>query len=189
MREVAWILNIALSTLSSWNDGFDKNMKPYSIPQNRGKKSKVTVEIVRTIIKAAERWKDNDKRIRIKKFSGHLNKEYKIELSDKSVRQILIASGFMGSVSGSAVANVAATGSFTIPMMKRVGYRPHVAGAIEAAASTGGQLMPPIMGAGAFLMAEFTNTSYLTIIKIALVPAFLYYMTVLLFVHFEVASL
>jgi len=70
-------------------------------------------------------------------------------------------------------------------MMKKVGYRPHVAGAIEAAASTGGQLMPPIMGAGAFLMAEFTNTSYLTIIKIALVPAILYYMTVLLFVHFE----
>ena len=82
----------------------------------------------------------------------------------------VIASGFMGSVSGSAVANVAATGSFTIPMMKKVGYRPHVAGAIEAAASTGGQLMPPIMGAGAFLMAEFTQTSYLTIIKIAIVP-------------------
>jgi TRAP transporter 4TM/12TM fusion protein len=78
-----------------------------------------------------------------------------------------------------------ATGSFTIPMMKKVGYRPHVAGAIEAAASTGGQLMPPIMGAGAFLMAEFTNTSYLTIIKVALVPAILYYVTVLCFVHFE----
>ncbi|MCJ7829853.1 MAG: TRAP transporter large permease subunit, partial [Desulfobacterales bacterium] len=73
----------------------------------------------------------------------------------------VIASGFMGSVSGSAVGNVVATGSFTIPMMKKVGYRPHVAGAIEAAASTGGQLMPPIMGAGAFLMAEFTQTSYL----------------------------
>ncbi|MCB2225750.1 MAG: TRAP transporter permease [Desulfarculaceae bacterium] len=97
----------------------------------------------------------------------------------------VLASGFMGSVSGSAVGNVVATGSFTIPMMKRVGYRPHVAGAIEAAASTGGQLMPPIMGAGAFLMAEFTNTSYLTIIKVALVPAILYYFTVLLFVHFE----
>ena len=97
----------------------------------------------------------------------------------------VVASGFMGSVSGSAVANVVATGSFTIPMMKRVGYRPHVAGAIEAAASTGGQLMPPIMGAGAFLMAEFTKTSYLTIIKIAIVPAILYYLTVLLVVHFE----
>ena len=97
----------------------------------------------------------------------------------------VIASGFMGSVSGSSVGNVVATGSFTIPMMKKVGYRPHVAGAIEAAASTGGQLMPPIMGAGAFLMAEFTQTSYLTIIKIAIVPTLLYYMTVLLFVHFE----
>ena len=97
----------------------------------------------------------------------------------------VIASGFMGSISGSAVGNVVATGSFTIPMMKSVGYRPHVAGAIEAAASTGGQLMPPIMGAGAFLMAEFTNTSYLTIIKVALVPAMMYYITVLLFVHFE----
>jgi TRAP transporter 4TM/12TM fusion protein len=97
----------------------------------------------------------------------------------------VIASGFMGSISGSAVGNVVATGSFTIPMMKRVGYRPHVAGAIEAAASTGGQLMPPIMGAGAFLMAEFTNTTYLTIIKVALAPAIMYYLTVLCFVHFE----
>jgi TRAP transporter 4TM/12TM fusion protein len=97
----------------------------------------------------------------------------------------VVASGFMGSVSGSAVGNVAATGSFTIPMMKKVGYRPHMAGAIEAAASTGGQLMPPIMGAGAFLMAEFTNTSYLTIIKVALVPAVMYYLTVLVFVHYE----
>lgn len=97
----------------------------------------------------------------------------------------VVASGFLGSVSGSAVGNVVATGSFTIPMMKKVGYRPHVAGAIEAAASTGGQLMPPIMGAGAFLMAEFTNTSYLTIIKIALFPAIMYYITVLLFVHYE----
>ncbi|MBC2733163.1 MAG: TRAP transporter permease [Desulfobacteraceae bacterium] len=97
----------------------------------------------------------------------------------------VVASGFLGSISGSAVGNVAATGSFTIPMMKKVGYRPHVAGAIEAAASTGGQLMPPIMGAGAFLMAEFTNTSYLTIIKVALVPAIMYYLTVLVFVHIE----
>jgi TRAP transporter 4TM/12TM fusion protein len=97
----------------------------------------------------------------------------------------VVASGFLGSVSGSAVGNVVATGSFTIPMMKKVGYRPHVAGAIEAAASTGGQLMPPIMGAGAFLMAEFTETSYLTIVKVALVPAIMYYLTVLCFVHFE----
>ena len=97
----------------------------------------------------------------------------------------VIASGFMGSVAGSAVANVVATGSFTIPMMKKIGYRKHVAAAIEAAASTGGQLMPPIMGAGAFLMAEFTQTPYLEIIKIAFIPAVLYFFSVILFVHFE----
>ena len=97
----------------------------------------------------------------------------------------VIASGFMGSVSGSAVANVVSTGAFTIPMMKKIGYKPHVAGAIEAAASTGGQLMPPIMGAGAFLMAEFTKTSYLHIVKIAFIPALLYYFTVFMFVHVE----
>ncbi|NNF98987.1 MAG: TRAP transporter permease [Desulfobacteraceae bacterium] len=107
------------------------------------------------------------------------------QFSGGPAKTSVVASGFMGSVSGSAVGNVVATGSFTIPMMKKVGYRPHVAGAIEAAASTGGQLMPPIMGAGAFLMAEFTNTSYLTIIKVALVPAIMYYITVLFFVHFE----
>ena len=68
----------------------------------------------------------------------------------------VIGSALLGSISGSAVANVSSTGVLTIPMMKKVGYRPHVAGAIEAAASTGGQIMPPIMGAVAFLMAEFT---------------------------------
>ncbi|MBN2033973.1 MAG: TRAP transporter permease [Deltaproteobacteria bacterium] len=96
----------------------------------------------------------------------------------------VIASGFMGSVSGSAIANVVTTGSFTIPMMKKTGYRPHEAGGIEAAASTGGQLMPPIMGAGAFLMAEFTNTSYLEIIRIAALPAIMYYFATYCFVHF-----
>ncbi|MEJ2068637.1 MAG: TRAP transporter fused permease subunit, partial [Deltaproteobacteria bacterium] len=94
----------------------------------------------------------------------------------------VIASGFMGSVAGSAVANVVATGSFTIPMMKKIGYRPHVAAAVEASASTGGQLMPPIMGAGAFLMAEFTQTPYLEIVKIAFIPAVLYFFSVILFV-------
>jgi len=97
----------------------------------------------------------------------------------------VVASGFMGSVAGSAIANVVATGSFTIPMMKKIGYRPHVAAAVEAAASTGGQLMPPIMGAGAFLMAEFTQTPYLEIIKIAFIPALLYFFSVILFVHLE----
>ncbi len=97
----------------------------------------------------------------------------------------VVASGFMGSVAGSAIANVVATGSFTIPMMKKIGYKPHVAAAVEAAASTGGQLMPPIMGAGAFLMAEFTQTPYLEIIKIAFIPALLYFFSVILFVHIE----
>ncbi|OQX65518.1 MAG: permease [Desulfococcus sp. 4484_242] len=97
----------------------------------------------------------------------------------------VVASGFMGSVAGSAVANVVATGSFTIPMMKKIGYKPHVAAAVEASASTGGQLMPPIMGAGAFLMAEFTQTPYLEIVKIALIPAILYFFSVILFVHVE----
>ena len=97
----------------------------------------------------------------------------------------VIASGFMGSVSGSAVANVVTTGSFTIPMMKRTGYQSYVAGAIEAAASTGGQLMPPIMGAGAFLMAEFTNTPYMNIVKIAILPACMYYFATYCFVHFR----
>jgi TRAP transporter 4TM/12TM fusion protein len=97
----------------------------------------------------------------------------------------VVASGFMGSVAGSAIANVVATGSFTIPMMKKIGYKPHVAAAVEAAASTGGQLMPPIMGAGAFLMAEFTQTPYLEIVKISFIPAVLYFFSVILFVHFE----
>ncbi len=109
--------------------------------------------------------------------------------SGGAAKTAVIASGFMGSVSGSAVGNVVATGSFTIPMMKRLGYPAHMAGAVEAAASTGGQLMPPIMGAGAFLMAEFTNTSYLHIVKISIVPAIMYYVTVLMFVHFEAQKL
>ena len=107
------------------------------------------------------------------------------QFSGGPAKAAVVASGLMGSISGSAVGNVVTTGTFTIPMMKKVGYRAHMAGAIEAAASTGGQLMPPIMGAGAFLMAEFTNTSYLTIIKVALVPAIMYYLTVFMFVHYE----
>jgi len=116
-----------------------------------------------------------------------INISYSItgRFSGGPAKTAVVASGFMGSVAGSAVANVVATGSFTIPMMKKIGYRPHVAAAVEAAASTGGQLMPPIMGAGAFLMAEFTQTPYLEIIKIAFIPAVLYFFSVILFVHFE----
>ena len=97
----------------------------------------------------------------------------------------VLGSALMGSISGSAIANVSSTGVFTIPMMKRMGYRPHVAGAIEAAASTGGQIMPPIMGAVAFLMVEFTQIPYLTIISVAAIPIILYYITIFAFIHFE----
>ncbi len=97
----------------------------------------------------------------------------------------VISSGFMGSVSGSAVANTVATGSFTIPLMKRIGYRPLFAGGVEAAASTGGQLMPPIMGAGAFIMAQYTGISYLKIIAVAAIPAVMYFLSVGYFVHIE----
>ena len=95
----------------------------------------------------------------------------------------VLASAGMGSISGSAIANVVTTGAFTIPLMKRLGYRPAQAGGIEAAASTGGQIMPPLMGAGAFLIAEYTGVPYLEIVKVSIIPALLYFGTVYLFVH------
>ena len=95
----------------------------------------------------------------------------------------VLASAAMGSISGSAIANTVTTGSLTIPMMKQLGYRPAQAAGIEASASTGGQIMPPIMGAGAFVMAEFTKTPYGDIVWMALVPALLYFTSVLLYVH------
>lgn len=97
----------------------------------------------------------------------------------------VITSSLFGTVSGSAVANVMTTGTFTIPLMKRTGYRPAFAGAVEAVASTGGQLMPPIMGAAAFVMAEFLGVSYLTVAAFAVLPAILYYIAVFMAVHFE----
>lgn len=97
----------------------------------------------------------------------------------------VIASGFFGSLSGSAVANTVATGTFTIPLMKKAGYKPEVAGAIEPVASTGGQFMPPVMGAGAFLMVEFTGIPYVEIIKVGLLPALLYFTSVFIMVHLE----
>ena len=97
----------------------------------------------------------------------------------------VITSSLFGTVSGSAVANVMTTGTFTIPLMKRTGYRPAFAGAVEAVASTGGQLMPPIMGAAAFVMAEFLGVSYLKVAAFALLPAVLYYVAVFMAVHFE----
>lgn len=97
----------------------------------------------------------------------------------------VITSSLFGTVSGSAVANVMTTGTFTIPLMMRTGYRPAFAGAVEAVASTGGQLMPPIMGAAAFVMAEFLGVSYLTVAAFAILPAVLYYVAVFMAVHFE----
>jgi TRAP transporter 4TM/12TM fusion protein len=95
----------------------------------------------------------------------------------------VIASAGMGSISGSAIANVVTTGAFTIPLMKRLGYKPKQAGGIEAAASTGGQITPPLMGAGAFLISEYTQVPYVEIVLVSIFPAFLYLGTVYLFVH------
>ncbi len=97
----------------------------------------------------------------------------------------VMASGFFGSVSGSAIANTVSTGAFTIPLMKKAGFRPHVAGAIEPSASIGGMFMPPIMGAGGFLMAEFTEIPYVDIMKMAVFPAIIYFLSVFVMIHFE----
>lgn len=101
----------------------------------------------------------------------------------------VLASGLFGSISGSAVANVAGTGVITIPMIKRDGYPAHKAGAIEAVASTGGQLMPPVMGAAAFLMAEFLAVPYTSIVAAALIPALLYYVALFIQADLEAAKL
>jgi TRAP transporter 4TM/12TM fusion protein len=101
----------------------------------------------------------------------------------------VVSSGLMGSISGSSVANVCTTGMFTIPLMKSVGYRPHFAGAVEAVASTGGQIMPPVMGAAAFIMAEFLGVPYLKVALAAVVPALLYYFAVIVQVHLEASRL
>lgn len=97
----------------------------------------------------------------------------------------ILASALLGTISGSSVGNVATTGAMTIPMMKRVGYEPDFAGAVEACSSTGGQLMPPIMGAGAFVMSQFLGISYMEIAKAAVVPAMLFYGAILFNVHFR----
>ena len=97
----------------------------------------------------------------------------------------VISSGMMGTISGSGVANVLTVGQFTIPLMKRFGYSPVFAGAVEATSSMGGQIMPPVMGAVAFIMAETLNVPYLTIVKAAVIPALLYYATAFWMVHLE----
>jgi TRAP transporter 4TM/12TM fusion protein len=101
----------------------------------------------------------------------------------------VLSSGFMGSISGSSVANVCTTGMFTIPLMKSVGYKPHFAGAVEAVASTGGQIMPPVMGAAAFIMAQFMGVPYVHVALAAVVPALLYYFAVMVQVHLEATRL
>jgi TRAP transporter 4TM/12TM fusion protein len=97
----------------------------------------------------------------------------------------VIASGLFGSISGSAIANTVSTGAFTIPMMKKAGFRPHIAGGIEPAASIGGMFMPPIMGAGGFIMAELTGVPYSQIMLVAVFPALMYFFSVFVMVHYE----
>jgi len=97
----------------------------------------------------------------------------------------VIASGLFGSISGSAIANTVSTGMFTIPMMKKAGFKPHIAGAIEPAASIGGMFMPPIMGAGGFIMAELTGVPYSTIMLVSIFPALMYFFSVFCMVHYE----
>ena len=101
----------------------------------------------------------------------------------------VVSSGLMGTVSGSSVANVCTTGMFTIPLMKSVGYEPYFAGAVEAVASTGGQIMPPVLGAAAFIMAQILGVPYIEVAIAAVVPALLYYFAVMVQVHFEACRL
>ena len=101
----------------------------------------------------------------------------------------VVSSCLMASVSGSAVANVVTTGSFTIPLMKRIGYKPYFAGAVEACASSGGQIMPPVMGAAAFVIAEFLNVPYLKVALAGLFPALIYFFSIFVMVHFEARKL
>ena len=101
----------------------------------------------------------------------------------------IVSSSLMGTISGSATANVVGTGVFTIPLMKRLGFAPHYAGAVEAVASTGGQLMPPIMGAGAFILADMTGTPYLRVAGAAAIPAVIYYVSLFCMVDLEAKKL
>jgi len=100
----------------------------------------------------------------------------------------VIASALFGSISGSAIANTVSTGAFTIPLMKKAGFKPQVAGAIEPAASIGGMFMPPIMGAGGFIMAELTDVPYSHIMLVAIFPAFMYFFSVFVMIHYEAKS-
>ncbi len=124
-----------------------------------------------------------------KSGTGRLFMDFSMSLTGKSAggpgKVAIVSSSMFGTVSGSAVANVMVTGPITIPMMKRTGFRPAFAAAVESVASTGGQIMPPVMGAVAFVMAEFLAVPYLQITIWAIVPAALYYISVFFAVHFE----
>ncbi len=119
--------------------------------------------------------------------------EYLINLSFASMgrfrggpaKAAVVASAAMGSISGSSIANTVTTGALTIPLMKKIGFKPHAAGAVEVAASTNGQLMPPIMGAAAFIMAEMIGISYFEVVKAAFIPAILSYTAIFSIVHLE----
>lgn len=101
----------------------------------------------------------------------------------------VVSSGFFGTISGSAVANVVSTGSFTIPLMKKIGYRSVFAGAVESVSSTGGQFMPPVMGAGAFIMADMLGIPYLDVVKAAILPGCLYFLALFWMIHMEALKL
>ncbi len=101
----------------------------------------------------------------------------------------VISSALFGSINGSPIANTASTGAFTIPLMKKTGFPAHIAAAVEAAASTGGMILPPVMGAGAFIMAEITRTPYVEIVKLSILPGLLYFLSVGIMVHFEAKKL
>lgn len=100
----------------------------------------------------------------------------------------VVSSGLLGSINGSAVANVVTTGAFTIPLMKKIGYEPEFAGAVEATASCGGQILPPVMGATAFIMAEYLGLPYIEIVAVAVVPALLYYLGVITIIHLRASK-
>lgn len=120
---------------------------------------------------------------------GRLIIDFALHLTGRRVggpaKAAVVSSGMLGSVSGSAVANVMSTGIFTIPLMRKAGYDARFAGGVEAAASTGAQLVPPVMGAAAFIMADFLQTPYQTIVLAAILPAIAYYVALLIMVHLE----
>ena len=130
--------------------------------------------------------------LRISGFSEFIN-DLALTLVGRSAggpaKVSVIASALMGMINGSALANVATTGAITIPLMKKTGYKAEFAGAVEAVASTGGQFAPPIMGAVGFIMAEFLGVSYTKVMLAAAIPAFLYYLALIMAVHFEARKL